>query len=179
MVRTHAAFLRAINVAGHAVVGMEDLKRAFESAGCRGVRTVIQSGNVLFTAPDRGLEALKGRIRKDLAALLGEAPAIAWRTAEDLRRLAGTDPFDGIEAGPDIKLYVAFLAGPPGKAAAIPIIEPKDGLEVIGLEGLDAFVVSRRVKGRFGFPNNLIEKAFGVESTTRNWNTVLKIARLA
>jgi len=39
--------------------------------------------------------------------------------------------------------------------------------------------VSRRVKGRYGFPNNLIEKELGVAATTRNWNTVRKILALA
>jgi uncharacterized protein (DUF1697 family) len=35
------------------------------------------------------------------------------------------------------------------------------------------------VKGRYGFPNNFIEKELGVPVTTRNWNTVGKIAALA
>ena len=39
--------------------------------------------------------------------------------------------------------------------------------------------MSRRVKGRYGFPNNLIEKELGVAATTRNWNTVRKILALA
>lgn len=170
------AFLRAVNVAGHAVVRMQEVRRAFEEAGCREVRTVIQSGNVILTAPDRGLKAFQGRIVKNLAVLIGAAPAVAWRTAEELRSLASSDPFRGTQAGPDLKLYVAFLAGPPVKRTALPLIDAKEGLEVAGLQGLDAFIVSRRVKGRFGFPNALVEKAFGVEATTRNWNTVLKIA---
>ena len=157
---------------------MEELRGAFQAAGCREVRTVIQSGNVLFAAPDRGTEALKRRVLGRLEALLGKAPAVAWRTAGDLRRLQASAPFDGIEAGPDAKLYVAFLAGPPALRPALPWRDAKEGLEVIGREGLDAFVVSRRVDGRFGFPNALVETAFGAEATTRNWNTVVKIAGL-
>ena len=174
----HAAFLRAVNVAGHAVVRMEDLRRAFEEAGCREVRTVIQSGNVLFAAPERGLDALKGRIRHNLEMLLGSTPVAIYRTADELRILAASDPFGGAEAGPDVKLYVALLAEPPKKHPVLPLVVAKEGLEVVGFVGLDAFIVSRRVKGRFGFPNLLVEKALGVEATTRNWNTVLKIAKL-
>lgn len=37
----HVAFLRAINVAGHASVRMRDVKDAFESAGCKRVTTYI------------------------------------------------------------------------------------------------------------------------------------------
>jgi len=43
-----------------------------------------------------------------------------------------------------------------------------------------ALVVSHRKKnGWFGFPNAIVEKALGVSATTRNWNTVNKIVRLA
>jgi uncharacterized protein (DUF1697 family) len=104
---------------------------------------------------------------------------VVWRAAEELRALAASGPFGGLEAGPDTKLYASFLAGPPAKRPALPLADAKEGLEVLGLNGLDAFIVSRRVNGRFGFPNTLIEKAFGAEATTRNWNTVLKIAALA
>jgi uncharacterized protein (DUF1697 family) len=48
MKHRHVAFLRAINVAGHAIVRMADLRQAFADAGCRNVRTYIQSGNVVF-----------------------------------------------------------------------------------------------------------------------------------
>lgn len=44
----YVAFLRAIDVAGHAKVKMHDLKQAFFAAGCQNVRKLIQSGNVVF-----------------------------------------------------------------------------------------------------------------------------------
>ena len=47
------------------------------------------------------------------------------------------------------------------------------------VKDLEAFSLSREVKGRYGFPNNFIEKELGVPATTRNWNTVCKVAALA
>ena len=44
----YVAFLRAINVGGHAIIKMTDLKKMFESAGMENVQTYIQSGNVIF-----------------------------------------------------------------------------------------------------------------------------------
>ena len=49
--RAYVGFLRAINVAGHATVRKDALKQAFVAAGCKDVRTFIQSGNVLFSCP--------------------------------------------------------------------------------------------------------------------------------
>ena len=43
------AFLRGINVGGHAVT-MEDLKNAFEPCAFKDVKTIATSGNVAFSA---------------------------------------------------------------------------------------------------------------------------------
>ncbi len=45
---TFIALFRAINVGGHAVVKMADLKKMFENLGFSDVTTYIQSGNVVF-----------------------------------------------------------------------------------------------------------------------------------
>lgn len=59
----YAAFIRAINVAGHATVRMSDLRDAFTAAGCKGVRTYIQSGNVIFEASEENIAAVFQRVR--------------------------------------------------------------------------------------------------------------------
>lgn len=38
-----------------------------------------------------------------------------------------------------------------------------------------AFLRGELKNGRYGFPNNFVEKEFGVLSTTRNWNTITKM----
>ena len=66
----YIAFLRAINVGGHASVKRSDLKDAFAAAGCAGVRTYIQSGNVIFEAPEDNTAAVFERVRLQLRDLL-------------------------------------------------------------------------------------------------------------
>lgn len=46
--RRYVALLRGINVGGHGIIKMADLKKLFESFGLTDVVTYIQSGNVLF-----------------------------------------------------------------------------------------------------------------------------------
>jgi uncharacterized protein (DUF1697 family) len=75
-------------------------------------------------------------------------------------------------------MYVCFLNNSPDKIPALPLVQAKEGLEVFMMKNRYVFVLSRIVNGRFGFPNNFIEKEFGVESTERNWTTVTKIAGL-
>ncbi len=172
----HVAFLRAINVAGHAVVKMEDLKEAFTAAGCRNVESYIQSGNVIYEAPATGHAALAGRILSRLSRLLGGEVVVIFRTLAHLADLVRADPFKGVPSGSDVKLYVVFLEKRPRSAPRFPLEDPKEALRASGMKGLEIFVVSgRTVKGSHGFPNAFIEKATGVAATSRNWNTITRI----
>ncbi len=179
MLRTEVAFLRAVNVAGHASLRMTDLRRVFEVAGCKNARTYIQSGNVLFQSTRAASAALRRRIETGLAELVGQPVAIAYRTLEELRHVFAAAPFHSLEGDPDVKLYVSFLVVAPKKLPALPIESRKESLEVVGITKREVFVVSRRFKGRFGFPNNFVEKELAATATSRNWNTVRKIVAMA
>ena len=176
---THVALLRAVNVAGHASVRMADLRAAFERAGAGAARTYIQSGNVLFDAPAAEIPALLPRLRGVVNRLAGGPTTVVFRTLREVTALVRSAPFRDFEDEPDLKLYVAFLAATPRRAPELPLHQPSDGLEAFALRRHDVLLVSRRVCGRFGFPNNFVEKAFGVPATSRNWNTVTKLVELA
>ena len=173
----HIAFLRAINVAGHGKVKMEDMRQAFSKAGCENVRTYIQSGNVIFQSAEENLDAIKGHIQNELKELLGSEVTVLFRTQREISNMVKKNFFKDIDKDVDIKLYVTFLSRHPEIQPKFPLHLDKEALDVIGMENLDVFTVSRRKKnGFYGFPNNFIEKEFGVLATSRNWNTVLKIA---
>lgn len=173
----YIAFLRAINVAGHAIVKMTDVNKAFVAAGCKDVKTVIQSGNVLF-AVEGNAEAAFEKIHSRLKTLIGADATIMFRTHRAIRSLVAADPFRAVQAGPELKLYVSFLSGRPAAKPKLPLVLGKEGLEAFRIEGQEAFILSRRKSnGFFGFPNNFIEKELGVAATTRNWTTVARIAQ--
>ncbi|HEX9610986.1 MAG TPA: DUF1697 domain-containing protein [Gemmatimonadales bacterium] len=176
----YVAFLRAVNVGGHAVVKMTALRDAFVSAGCKDVRTFIASGNVVFGVPGKTAPALVEKVHGKLRRLLGKEPDVAYRTVQELERLVARAPFKGHEDERGIKLYVAFLSRKPRTRPRFPLEEPKEALEAIGIAGCDVFIVSRPKKnGFYGFPNNFIEEELGVAATTRNWSTVTKILAFA
>jgi uncharacterized protein (DUF1697 family) len=179
-VTTYVAFLRAINVGGHAIVKMTDLRDAFAAAGCKNVRTLIQSGNVVFETPAESTAALFQRIRAKLRTLFGEEPGVFFRTVREIERLVKLAPFKRFATRRGIKLYVAFLSQKPRRKPRVPLRSAPEALDVIGRRNLDVFVVSGRKKSRFyGFPNALVEKELGVAATSRNWSTIAKIAELA
>jgi uncharacterized protein (DUF1697 family) len=175
----YVAFLRAINVAGHATVNMADLKRAFAAAGCDAVETCIQSGNVIFESSGTTKPALFAKIDRELRRLLGGEPVVIARTARELTQLEQRSPFTAATPDRDSKSYVVFLARKSADRPTFPVRLPKEGLEAIGMTDREVFVVSRRKKnGFYGFPNAFIEKELGVQATTRNWSTVARIVEL-
>jgi len=176
---TYIAFLRAINVGGHATVKMTDVRDAFVAAGCRNVRSVIQSGNVIFDAPASGRTALETRICQRLAALIGKDPGVCVRTARELESVAEAGPFRKFSGAPDVKLYVAFLSGKPQRSPRLPLRDETEALEVFAAGGRDVIIISRTAKnGLYGSPYGIVEKTFGVAATIRNLNTVSRIAAL-
>ena len=176
----HVAFLRAINVAGHAVVSMADLREAFSSAGCRGVKTYIQSGNVVFDAHEKSLATVLRKVEVAVGALLDSTPVVICRKVEELDGILARNPFKQIAGLADAKCYVTFLRDAPKAWPALPMAFAKEAVEVLAVDHLNLFVVSRPIApGRYGFPNLPVERQFGVLATSRNWNTLTKVVGLA
>lgn len=180
VVAEYIAFLRAINVGGSSIVRMADLCEAFADAGCRNVRSYIASGNILFESGVSNDVALVRKIRRAIADRVAMEPAIMLRTLKDLEALVARDPFRKLRHDRTAKFYVAFLAEKPSTSVRFPLTHEKDGLDVIGVTGRDAFIVSRpKPNGFYGFPNNFLEQALGAVGTTRNWSTVSKVVEFA
>jgi uncharacterized protein (DUF1697 family) len=61
--KTYIALLRGINVSGHKLIKMSELKTVFESCGFSNVTTYIQSGNVVFSSTISNKESIKKQYR--------------------------------------------------------------------------------------------------------------------
>src|ERR1044071_10251665 len=83
MAATHIAFLRGINVGTAKRVAMADLKDLMTGLGFRDVRTLLNSGNVVFSAPPRGGDPSK-RIEKEIEKKLGVSSRVTVLTAAEL-----------------------------------------------------------------------------------------------
>ncbi len=178
--KKYVAFLRAINVGGHAIVKMEDLRGTFVAAGCRKVRTYIQSGNVVFELAERDPARVLRAVRVKLGKKLGVEPEIIFRAVGDIEGIVRRDPFKDFGGEQDVKRYVAFLSRKPETRPRFPLVSSKEALQAVAMRGCEVFIVSRRKKnGSYGFPNNFIEKELGVSATSRNWSTVTKIVEFA
>lgn len=156
---------------------MEDLSRMFELLGFKNVKTFIQSGNVIFEASDKNPKILNKKIEKGLEQFLGYEVTVILRTFKAVENIVKQNPFKGIKAGPNIKMYATFLSEKLNSKPKLPLISPKKDVKIIRIIKSDVFSLTRMQNGRFGFPNIFIEKELGISATTRNWTTVSKIIK--
>ena len=62
----YVSMLRAVNVGGSGLIKMEALRAAYESIGLADVRTLLQSGNVLFRSGLTDRRRLAKRIMQEI-----------------------------------------------------------------------------------------------------------------
>jgi len=173
------AFLRGINVGGNKLIKMEELRRVIEGSGFTNVRTFIASGNVIFDSQETDTSVLAKKIERKLLKAFGHEITVVILELASLTSMAKRNPFKKLDGEPDVMLCTVFFAADPPKLK-LPMKSIPENLEVFAVRDATAFVICRRKKsGWFGFPNNFVEKQFGVAATTRQWKTVQKIVAFA
>lgn len=176
----YVAFLKGINVGGRKLLKMEQIVRILTGAGFKNVRTYIQCGNVFFESRSANRTALTNKIEKALRQALGYEVTVVLRSLSELESIVTRNPFKRRASGADVMQCVVFLADEPANKTQVPIISTTEKLEVFAVADRAVFTIARRKKtGWFGFPNNFVEKQFGVLGTTRQWSTVKKILKAA
>jgi uncharacterized protein (DUF1697 family) len=167
----YAAFLRGVSPMN---AKMPDLKAAFEAAGFTDVKTLLSSGNLVFTARSASEAALQRKAEAAMAKHLGRTFLTIIRSVDELREILGSDPYRAFRLPSAAKRIVTFLREKPASTLALPV--EVDGARILVVGGRNIF--SAYVPGPKGpVFMTLIEKTFGSEVTTRTWDTVTKVAR--
>jgi len=167
----YAAFLRGVAPAN---CKMPDLKAAFEAAGFTDVKTVLSSGNVVFTAPQLPESLLERKAEAAIHNKLGREFLTIIRSVDYLRGLLASDPYKKFKRPAGAKRIVTFLREQPQPKLALPI--EKDGARVLLVNDREVFSdYVRTPKGPVFM--TLLERTVGREITTRTWDTIAKVAR--
>lgn len=175
----YVAFLRGINVGGRKMIKMAELVRLFSAAGFKNVRTFIASGNVIFDAPQKNSKALSEKIEQTLLQELRFEVSVVVMSLDQLKAITKRNPFKRVQPSDDVMLFVTLFSSELKPKPKLPLDSAPDSLEVVSVTDGAAFMIAHRKKtGWFEFPNNFIEKKFGLTATTRNWSTLVKIVAI-
>jgi uncharacterized protein (DUF1697 family) len=150
---------------------MPALKQCFEAAGFTEVKTVLSSGNVVFTAREISDSVLESKAETAMQNHLGRSFPTIVRPVKALQALLAADPYSEFPLPPAAKRVVTFLRKPPETLPPLPL--EREGAHILAIverEVFTAYVVNPRGPVFMA----LIEKTFGKDVTTRTWETVRK-----
>lgn len=171
------ALLRGINVGRAKRVAMADLRELVAGLGHANVRTVLNSGNVVFGAARGDTGALAAAIAAGIEARFGFASRVVVVTAAELAAIVQENPLLDVGTNPS-RLLVAFVAQPAALDAAVPLLREAWAPDALAVGRRAAYlwcadgVIGSRLSQAFG-------RQFGETATTRNWSTVLKLQAAA
>lgn len=175
---TLTGFLRGINVGGHHKVPMAELRNKLAAIGCENVRTILNTGNFVFETGQPDIQQLEDKIEDFLSQSFGFPIPVILRTRKEILDLMDENPFEAINVHKDIRRYVSFLKNTPETALTVPYFSVDKTYEIISVR--DKIVLSVLDLSTTSTPKGMddLEKLFGKNITTRNWNTVQKVASI-
>lgn len=170
---TCIALLRGINVGRAKRLPMADLRELIETLGNTNVRTLLNSGNVIFETRRPDVIKLAHSIGAAIESKFGFSAAVVALTATDLDAVVQENTLLTNAYDPS-RFLVAFVAGAAALAKAKPLLAESWAPEAVAIGKHATYLWC---------PNGILEskllQAFGrltgKVATTRNWATVLKL----
>ena len=178
---SYVALLRGVNVGGQRKVSMGELQAALAGLGLAGVRTLLNSGNVVFRS-DRDLPpaTLAAFLEAETDRRLGLQTEFHVRTAAEWRALTDANPLPELAASRPAHLIVSCLKAAPTPGAVASLSAAYPGPEIIHAAGRQLYIdYSAHGVGASKLTTALLDARLGTRGTGRNWNTVLKLGILA
>ncbi len=172
----YVALLRGINVGRHKRMPMADLRDLLSGLGYSDVKTLLQSGNAVFTSPVRSAAGVEKAIEKAIVGRFQFDVRVLVRTKEEVEAAVAANPLPVPDGS---RFLVSFLDKTPPTTRLEQInaaeVEPERfavGTKVLYIWCARGFMDSKLLP-------QLSDERLGVVATARNWNTVTKLVAMA
>jgi uncharacterized protein (DUF1697 family) len=167
------ALLRGINVGRAKRVPMAELRELVTELGHRDVRTLLNSGNVLFDTPRPNVPKLSAALQHAFTERFGFSAGVTIIIAAELVKIIVENPL--LAVAKDSSKHLVGFAGDSAVFTRLkPLLKQK--------WAPDALAITRRAAYLWcsaGVLDSPVSKAFAKQAgdrvTTRNWATVLKL----
>ena len=177
MTRRYVALLRGVNVGRANRLSMDDFKAVLSRLGYDDPRTLLNSGNAVFSASPRPTTDLAAEIETALAEQCALSVRAVVISAEQLAEAIARNPLSHIADDPT-RLLVAFFRDDADVARLDELTAQDWTPDVVAVVGrvaylwLPAGVTSSALAAA-------LARLFGTAVTSRNWATVLKLRGLS
>jgi uncharacterized protein (DUF1697 family) len=151
---------------------MRELRELFELLGFKDVRTLIQSGNVIFRAAQKPSPS---KLQAAIAERFQVTSPVLLRTSSELAEIIRNDPFGDADRG---FLHVGFMVAPVSAAELAALDVERFAPERIAAFGTEMYFYLPEGMGNSKLAS-YVSRRLGGSMTIRNWNTVTTLAELS
>ena len=174
----YLALLRGINVSGHNMIKMDELKSLLEGMGFQNVETYIQTGNVFLDSEEESGVALGFKIKQEIFKAWGYEVPVMILQKEDLVLALQNNPYLKEANADTSKLYFSFLSKELAANAIHDLKMSQVKPDEATIDKNRLYLKYTKGAGKTRMDNKYIEKKLNVLSTIRNYNTVTKLLEL-
>jgi uncharacterized protein (DUF1697 family) len=157
---------------------MTDLRNFLTALGMENVRSLLQSGNLVFDSKVRTGSELERFLETEAMDRLSLEADFVVRTPDEWKSIIRQNPFRKEAEKDPGHLVVMFLKSEPDVADLVALQGDIRGREVVRAKGKQAYIYFPDGQGRSKLTHTVLEKRLG-RGTGRNWNTVLKLGLMA
>ncbi len=172
----HVALLRGVNVGPANRIAMANLRALVASLGYGDAKTLLNSGNVVFSASPTKARNASERIEKALATQLGLSCRVTVLSADEVVSIVRDNPLLDFADNPS-RLHVSVLASPKEIVRLDPIrtLNWEPDVLAVGERVAYMWCASGMIESRLA---TAAARLLGDAVTTRNWATMLKVHAL-
>ena len=157
---------------------MTDLRNFLTALGMENVRSLLQSGNLVFESKVRTGSELERFLESEALDRMSLEADFIVRTPEEWKTIIRQNPFRKEAEKDPGHLVVMFLKAEPDVADIVALQGDIRGREVVRAKGKQAYIYFPDGQGRSKLTHAVLEKRLG-RGTGRNWNTVLKLGLIS
>jgi uncharacterized protein (DUF1697 family) len=173
----YICFLRGVNVGGKGKVPMTELKTLFEDKlGFENVKTLLQSGNIVFTAKAKPVAA---KIEATIEKAFAYKSDVHVLTPAALRRIIEGNPFPADAKNDPSHTVALIISQAPGKDAEAKVAALVTKTEKFKITPQAVYMSLHLTMAGTKLSGAPLDRALGVRGTARNWNTLNKLLALA
>jgi len=171
------ALLRGINVSGHNMIPMAELRSLCSEIGWSDVATYINSGNVIFSSTAKAL-GLEKAIERSITDRFGHTISVIVRSAAQWPAYMEGNPFPAATADEPKAVMLALSKSQPKADALILLRERAVNGEKIERVGDAIWIHYASGIAKSKLSPALFDRFVGSPVTARNWRSVIKIGEM-
>lgn len=175
---TYVALLRGINVGGNKKIKMAELREQLTDLGLKDVKTLLQSGNVVFRSEETSREKLQTLLTEETEKRLGVRSDYYVRNEKEWSEIIKANPFSDMAKDDPSHLLVVVTAAEPVAKDVEAVQAAIQGPELIAIGPECLYITFPEGIGTSKVDRTPGYNKLQAKGTGRNWNTVLKIADL-